>query len=72
VRRFHRDAHPAPRNHDPDATMLERLEGPYTISGGWWVRDIHRNYHFAETEEGEIVWLYFDEKRGRWMEVGSA
>jgi protein ImuB len=72
VRRFHRDAHPAPRDHDPDATRLARLAGPYVISGGWWVRDIHRNYHFAETEDGEIVWLYFDERRGRWMEVGSA
>ena len=72
VRRFHRDAHLAPREHDPDATALERLEGPFVISGGWWVREIHRDYHFAETEEGEIVWLYFDAERGRWMEVGSA
>lgn len=70
IREFRHRARPASRAYDPDVARLRRLDGPFVISGGWWVGGIHRRYHFAQTEEGEIVWLYFDAVRERWMEVG--
>lgn len=48
-----------------------RIDGPYVISGGWWVQDIHRDYHFAETRRGDCLWLYFDRQRRRWFQHGA-
>jgi protein ImuB len=48
-----------------------RILGPYVVSGGWWVREIYREYHFAETEHGKIVWVYFDKRRRRWFVHGE-
>ena len=41
----------------PLATLLRGLEqgpvmrvlGPYVVSGEWWNKPVHRDYHFAET-----------------------
>ena len=48
-----------------------KVDGPYIISGGWWQREIHREYHFAQTQEGRILWIYFDRRRRRWFLQGS-
>lgn len=48
-----------------------RITGPYIISGGWWIREVHREYHFAETETGKILWVYFDKKRRSWFLQGE-
>ena len=48
-----------------------RITGPYVISGGWWVRYAHREYHFAETEAGQILWVYFDKRRRSWFLHGE-
>ncbi len=48
-----------------------RIVGPYVVSGGWWVREVYREYHFAETERGKIVWVYFDKRRRRWFVHGE-
>jgi protein ImuB len=69
---------PARPRHEPDGWMLRGLEqgpvvrvlGPYIISGGWWRRRIHREYHFAETQHGEILWAYYDRYRRRWFLQG--
>ncbi len=50
---------------------VERLVGPWIISGGWWQRRIHREYHFAETRRGDILWVYFDGERQRWFLHGT-
>ena len=68
---------PRPR-HEPDGWMLRGLEqgpvaqvlGPYIVSGGWWRRRIYREYHFAETQQGEILWVYYDRVRRRWFIQG--
>lgn len=54
------------RRHGP----ILRLEGPYVVSGGWWAREVHRTYHFAETKSRHCLWLYFDEQRKRWYHHG--
>lgn len=62
---------PRPR-HEPESWLGRRgtirsLDGPYRISGGWWVRTVERDYYFAHTSLGEALWIYYDRPRRRWM-----
>ena len=50
---------------------VQRLGGPHVISGGWWQREVHREYWFAETRRGELPWIYFDRRRRRWFLQGT-
>lgn len=80
VRRFYCRPVPLPPRprHEPDGWMLRglaqgpvaRVFGPYIIAGGWWVRPVHREYHFAETQKGEILWVFYDRVRRRWFVHG--
>ncbi len=80
VRRIHERPVPLPlrERHEPDGWMLRGLEqgpvvrtlGPYVLSGGWWNRPVHRDYHFAETKDGELLWVYYDRGRRRWFLQG--
>ncbi len=47
------------------------LRGPYIISGGWWNKEVHREYYFATTEKGRVLWVYFDRQRRRWFLHGE-
>lgn len=65
---------PRPR-HEPEAWLgraspVARLHGPHRISGGWWVRTVERDYYYAETKNGEILWIYYDRPRRRWFLQG--
>jgi protein ImuB len=53
--------------HEP----VIRVTGPHVVSGGWWQREITREYHFAETKSGQILWVYYDRRRRRWFVQGS-
>ncbi len=75
---------PRPR-HEPDGWLLSGLAcgpvrqyvGPYIVSGGWWARPpgdrdaIHREYHFAETARGDLLWVFHDRRRRRWFLQGA-
>ena len=69
---------PSRSRHEPDGWMLRGLEqgpviricGPYIISGGWWKKALHREYHFAETQRGDLLWVYYDRQRRRWFLQG--
>ncbi len=69
------EALPPRERHEPDGWMLRgldqgavvRVEGPYVVSGGWWIRPVHREYHFAETQKGELLWVFYDRERRRWF-----
>ncbi len=50
---------------------VDKLTGPYIFSGGWWNCEIHREYYFAETRRGDLLWLYFDRVRRRWFLQGA-
>ena len=71
-------AFPQPSIRDPRGWMLHALgkgtvvqwDGPHVIQGGWWVKDLHREYWFATTKEGERLWLYHDKLRKRWVVQG--
>ena len=65
---------PSRPRQEPDGWMLRGLEqgpvirilGPYVVSGGWWNRTVHREYHYAETQKGDLLWVYYDRPRRRW------
>ena len=54
----------------PRYGAVERLSGPYVFSGGWWNREIRREYYFAETRRGDLLWIYYDRFRRRWFLQG--
>ncbi|HEU4343683.1 MAG TPA: DNA polymerase Y family protein, partial [Candidatus Binatia bacterium] len=55
----------------PKYGAVDKLTGPYLFSGGWWNREIHREYYFAETRRGQLLWIYYDRPRRRWFLQGS-
>jgi protein ImuB len=66
---------PRPR-HEPERWLMEygsvtALHGPYRVSGGWWVRTVERDYYYAQTRRGDVLWLYFDRPRRRWFLHGA-
>lgn len=50
---------------------VERLHGPYVLSGGWWTMETHREYYFAETRRGDLLWVYYDRPQRRWFLHGQ-
>ena len=60
-------ARPIPLRLPPDSTR----HGPYIVSGGWWGRETHRDYYFAETRRGELLWVYYDQSRHNWFLHGT-
>lgn len=48
-----------------------RHDGPYVISGGWWAKTTHREYHFMELSTGQIFWVYHDRERRAWFLHGE-
>lgn len=81
VRRIHAAPVPLPPRprHEPDGWMLRgleegpvvRVDGPYLLSGRWWERPVRREYHFAETKEGRILWAFYDRAERRWFLQGG-
>lgn len=69
---------PAPRPTHDDGWLISGVvrgsvsdqTGPYILSGGWWVREVRRDYYFVETRRGELLWVYFDRRRRGWFQHG--
>ena len=55
----------------PKYGSIDKLTGPYVFSGGWWNREIQREYYYAETRRGDFLWLYYDRIRRRWFLQGA-
>jgi protein ImuB len=55
----------------PKYGTVDRLTGPYVFSGGWWHREIQREYYYAETRRGDLLWIYYDRVRRRWFLQGA-
>ena len=51
----------------PDASR----GGPHMVSGGWWQREVCREYHFTGDRRGRLTWIFHDHERGRWMLQGT-
>ena len=78
VRRFFRKAQPlsAParqlRNdgwliRGPEPGPVTHTAGPFLVNGGWWLREIQREYQFVMTRREELYWVYLDKRRRRWF-----
>ena len=80
VRRIYTRPVPLPSRsrREPDGWMLRgleqgpvvRVQGPYVVAGGWWNRKVQREYHFAETKKGDLLWVFYDRDRRRWFLQG--
>jgi protein ImuB len=55
----------------PKHGTIDKLTGPYVFTGGWWNREIQREYYYAETRAGDLLWLYYDRVRRRWFWQGA-
>ena len=55
----------------PKHGNIDKLTGPYIFAGGWWNREIQREYYYAETRGGDLLWLYYDRVRRRWFLQGA-
>jgi protein ImuB len=55
----------------PKHGTIDKLTGPYVFAGGWWNREIQREYYYAETRAGDLLWLYYDRVRRRWFWQGA-
>ena len=52
---------------DKDCRVV-RSWGPERIATGWWrAQDVERDYYRAEWEDGTHVWVYRDQRSGRWF-----
>ncbi len=43
------------------------LTTPSRVSGGWWAREVKRDYYYAEGDAGELLWVFYDGVRRRWF-----
>jgi protein ImuB len=81
VRRILTRPEPLPHHplRGPDGWLLrgeaygpvERLLGPYRLSGGWWRAGMQRDYYFAEMRRGDLLWVYFDKTQHSWFLQGE-
>ncbi|MBK8168740.1 MAG: DNA polymerase Y family protein [Sandaracinaceae bacterium] len=50
---------------------VSRSVGPYVLSGGWWRKEVERDYYFVELKSGSLCWVYYDKRRRRWFMQGK-
>lgn len=55
----------------PHGEHVDRMYGPYRVSGGWWKRTVERDYYYAETDAGGLLWVFWDRPRGAWFLHGT-
>lgn len=70
---------PARTSHEPDGWLIGRFAdgpveesiGPHIVSGGWWMREVHRSYHYVRTGSGRWLWVFHDRGHRRWFLHGE-
>jgi len=80
VRRMHPKPVPLPSrpSREPDGWLLAdwrqgavlRQWGPFRVTGGWWQREVRRDYYYLEAERGDILFVYHDAVRRQWFLAG--
>jgi len=76
VRRILARPRPIPPPHQgsggpPEAGgAIAHLTAPEHLSGGWWQGEVDREYWFAHTIGGDLLWLFYDHHRGQWFQQG--
>lgn len=55
----------------PEQGPIVALVGPHVVSGGWWQkRELRRDYYFARTRRGDLLWVFYEPDRRLWFECG--
>lgn len=49
------------------ASPCRRIQGPYVLSGAWWHASVERAYYYVILERGDMLWVYYDRVRERWV-----
>jgi len=65
-----RDADAQLTAHIDDGSIQE-TQGPYIVSGGWWQREVHREYYFVRTSDNRSLWMFYDRRRMCWFIHGE-
>jgi len=47
--------------------VAKNIVGPDRITGGWWAQQVERDYYVVETSTGELLGVYHDKMRRRWL-----
>lgn len=66
----HRDAEAELLKHIDQGTVRETF-GPYIVAGGWWAREVQREYYFVRTSNGRALWMFYDRRRMGWFIQGE-
>jgi protein ImuB len=66
----HRDAEAELLKHIDQGTVRETF-GPYIVAGGWWTREVQREYYFVRTSNGRALWMFYDRRRMGWFIQGE-
>lgn len=66
----HRDAQAELIRHIDEGTVRETV-GPFIVSGGWWSREVQREYYFVRTSNNRVLWMYYDRPRMSWFIQGE-
>lgn len=43
------------------------LSGPQRVTSAWWARPVARDYYYARSPRGELLWLFYDALRSAWF-----
>ncbi len=65
-----RDAQAELLKHIDEGTVRETF-GPYIVAGGWWAREVQREYYFVRTSNDRALWMFYDRRRGGWFIQGE-
>ncbi len=65
-----RDAQAELLKHIDEGTVRETF-GPYIVAGGWWTREVQREYYFVRTSNGRALWMFYDRRRMGWFIQGE-
>ncbi|HEX5131075.1 MAG TPA: DNA polymerase Y family protein [Candidatus Krumholzibacteria bacterium] len=65
-----RDASAELIRHIDEGTVRETF-GPYIVAGGWWTREVQREYYYVRTAEGRSLWMFYDRRRMGWFIQGE-
>lgn len=55
----------------PQHGAVMHTAGPFLVNGGWWLKEVQREYQFVLTRRGELLWVYQDKRRRRWFLQGQ-
>ncbi|MDQ7005994.1 MAG: DNA polymerase Y family protein [Acidobacteriota bacterium] len=48
-----------------------RMSEPWIVAGGWWTRPLRREYRYATCRRGDVLWVFYDQRRRRWFLQGQ-